>query len=66
LKKIDLKDMVVNIKLSDSTHLQMTLKSEPGKTIRPGEVLRHVFDFPEEEIKKAKIVKLAKRKAHRA
>ena len=60
LKKIDLKDMVVNIELTDSKHLLMTLKSEPGKTVRPGEVLRHVFDLPEEEIKKAKIVKLAK------
>jgi len=29
-------------------------------------VLRHVFDFPEEEIKKAKIVKLAKRIGHSA
>jgi uncharacterized membrane protein len=60
LKKIDLKDMVVNIELTDSKHLLMTLKSEPGKTLRPGEVLRHVFELPEEEVKKAKIVKLAK------
>jgi hypothetical protein len=52
--------MVVNIELTDSKHLLMTLKSEPGKTVRPGEVLRHVFDLPEEEIKKAKIAKLAK------
>jgi radical SAM family uncharacterized protein/radical SAM-linked protein len=66
LKKINLKDMVVNIELSDSKHLQMTLKSEPGKSVRPAEVLRHVFDLPEEEIKKARVVKLAKRSAHRA
>jgi radical SAM family uncharacterized protein/radical SAM-linked protein len=58
LKKIDLKDMVVNIELPDSKHMLMTLKSEPGKTVRPGEVLRRVFDLPEEEIKKARVVKL--------
>jgi len=66
LKKIDLKDMVLNIDLLDSKHLLMELKSELGKTVRPGEVLRHVFELPEEEIKKAKIVKLAKRIGHRA
>ena len=65
LKKIDLKDMVVNIELSDSKHLQTTLKSEPGKTIRPAEVLRHVFGLGEEEIKMARIVKLAGREAQR-
>ena len=58
LKKIDLKDMVINIELPDSKHMLMTLKSEPGKTVRPAEVLRHIFGLPEEEIKKAKIVKL--------
>ena len=62
LKNIDLKDMVVNITLSDLKNLQMTLKSEPGKTIRPAEVLRHVFDLTEEEIKKARVVKLKGRK----
>ena len=60
LKKIDLKAMVVNIELPDLKHLQMTLKAEPGKTVRPGEVLRHVFDLPAEEIKKARVVKLKK------
>ena len=58
LKKIDLKDMVVNIGLSDSKHLQTTLKSEPGKTVRPAEILRHVFGLGEEEIKMARVVKL--------
>jgi radical SAM-linked protein len=66
LKKIDLKDMVVNIELSDSKHLQTTLKSEPGKTVRPAEVLRHVFGLGEEEIKMARIVKLPGRKAQGA
>jgi predicted transcriptional regulator len=36
----------------------MTLKSEQGKTVRPGEVLRLVFGLGEEEIKMARVVKL--------
>jgi radical SAM family uncharacterized protein/radical SAM-linked protein len=61
LKKIDLKDMVIDIGLPDLKHLHMTLKSKPGKTIRPGEVLREVFDLAEEEIKMARVVKVAER-----
>jgi radical SAM-linked protein len=42
LKKLDLKDMVLDIDLIDSRHLQMVLRSEPGKTLRPAAVLRHL------------------------
>ncbi|MEE4263608.1 MAG: TIGR03960 family B12-binding radical SAM protein [Desulfobacteraceae bacterium] len=66
LKKIDLKDMVVNIELTDLKHLQTTLKTEPGKTVRPAEILRHVFGLSEEEIKMARIVKLAEGKTQSA
>jgi radical SAM-linked protein len=61
LKKIDLKDMVIDIELRDLKHLYMTLKSEPGKTIRPGEILREVFGLAENEIKRARVVKIAER-----
>ena len=61
LKKIDLKAMVEEIEVSNSKHLSMTLKSEPGKTIRPGEVLREVFGLAEEQIKAARVVKVAVR-----
>ncbi|MEE8480837.1 MAG: TIGR03936 family radical SAM-associated protein, partial [Desulfobacterales bacterium] len=57
LKKLDLKDMIVNIDLLLPHKLQMTLKSEPGKTIRPFEVITEVFNLPEEIIKQASIVK---------
>ncbi len=66
LKKIDLKDMVLNIELPDSKHLLTTLKSEPGKTVRPAEILRHVFGLAEEEIKMARVIKLAKHREHSA
>ncbi len=58
LKKIDLKAMVFSIELIDSRQLQITLSSEPGKTLRPGEVLRQVFSVSEKQIKQARIVKI--------
>jgi radical SAM family uncharacterized protein/radical SAM-linked protein len=58
LKKLNLKDMVKNIEIVDSKCLQVTLTSEPGKTIRPGHILRHIFDLKEDQIKQAMVVKL--------
>ena len=58
LKKLDLKDMVFNVALIDSGQLQMTLRSEPGKTLRPWDVLRHIFTLSEAQIKQARIVKI--------
>jgi radical SAM family uncharacterized protein/radical SAM-linked protein len=65
LKKLDLKDMVLDIVLIDSRHLQMVLRSEPGKTLRPPEVLHHIFGLSEYQIKQARVLKQrAKRIAH--
>jgi radical SAM family uncharacterized protein/radical SAM-linked protein len=58
LKKIDLKDIVINSELIDSSHLDLTLVSEPGKTVRPFDVLRHVFGLSDTQVKQARIVKL--------
>jgi radical SAM family uncharacterized protein/radical SAM-linked protein len=57
LKKINLKDMVLNIIYLDSARLQMTILSLPGKTVRPALILRHVFEIAEDHIKQAKVVK---------
>jgi hypothetical protein len=62
-RKIDLKEMVLNIKVIKPGSLMMTLKTEPGKTIRPFEVIKNIFSISEEKIKQAKIVKLAGSKA---
>ena len=48
----------MNIVLLDSLNLQMTLSSGQGKTVRPAQILRHVFNIAEDQIKQAKIVKL--------
>jgi len=57
-KNIDLKEMVLKIELPDSNRLKMTLKKEPGRTVRPFEVIEKIFFLPVEEIKQAAIVKL--------
>ena len=57
LKKINLKDMVVNIIFLDSARLQLTLLSVPGKTVRPALILRHIFRVAEDHIKQAKVIK---------
>ena len=58
LKKIDLKDMVTDIAITDLTQLQISLKSLPGKTIRPATVMHHVFDLNEKLVRQAKVVKI--------
>jgi radical SAM family uncharacterized protein/radical SAM-linked protein len=58
LKKIDLKDIVVNNELLDSSHLELTLLSEPGKTVRPFDVLCHIFGLSDAQVKQARILKL--------
>ncbi len=59
LKKIDLKRMVKEIGLVNSACLEMTLAVGQGATVRPRQVLEYVFGLAEEEIKKARIIKLA-------
>ena len=51
---MDLKEMVLIIELLGSVKLQMTLRSEPGKTVRPFEVITNIFSLPEEQVKQAK------------
>jgi len=58
LKKINLKDMVLNIDLINSKKLQMRLRSEPAKTMRPPAVLHQIFSLPADQIKQARIVKI--------
>ena len=58
LKKIDLKDIVVNSELHNPCHLELTLQTEPGKTVRPFDVLRHIFQLSETQVKQATIIKI--------
>jgi hypothetical protein len=58
-KQIDLKQAMVAIKRVDPHILEMTVRLEPGKMVRPYEVASAVFGLPEETLKRARIVKLA-------
>ena len=57
-KNIDLRSEIVQLDVLSSTHLQMILKSSPGITIRPGEILKSVFHFSDSQIRFANIIKL--------
>jgi radical SAM-linked protein len=57
LKKIDLKDMIIDIQITSPAVAQMVLRSEPGRTLRPPEVLEHVFHMDPEAIRSARILK---------
>jgi hypothetical protein len=48
----------LKIELPDPNRLEMTLKKEPGRTVRPFEVIEKIFFVSVEEIKQAVIVKL--------
>ncbi len=58
LKKLDLKDIVESYEWINSRQLNLTLKSQPGKTVRPFDVLRYIFKLNEEQVKQATITKL--------
>ena len=60
-KKIDLKESVSAIEILEPSRLKMTLKTGPGKTVRPLEVIKNIFRIPEQEIKLASVTKLKKR-----
>jgi len=57
LKKINLKDMVVNIEINDSKRLVVALSSQGGKTLRPAQILGSIFNLEEDQIKQARVVK---------
>ena len=57
LKKIAIKDILVEISLQDDRNLSLTLASVHGKTLRPAELIAAVFSLPEKHLKQARIVK---------
>jgi hypothetical protein len=56
-KKVNLKEMVINLTLPEPNQLRMILRSEPGQTVRPFEVLEKVFGLSKVEIKQTVVVK---------
>lgn len=57
-KSIDLKKVVLHIALRGPDSLEMTLTAEPGKMVRPFEVVQRIFNLPTERLKLSDIIKI--------
>jgi radical SAM family uncharacterized protein/radical SAM-linked protein len=58
LKKMELKDILLHVAIPDPRRLEITVSSEPEKTVRPTELLKQVFGVPDGDIRSAVIRKL--------
>ena len=54
---IDLKVMVKDLKFVSDQTIQVTLQTGRKGTVRPEEILRHIFQLPENKIRTARITK---------
>ncbi|MEW6670789.1 MAG: TIGR03960 family B12-binding radical SAM protein [Thermodesulfobacteriota bacterium] len=59
LKQIDLKKAVTDLKFLADAKIELTLKSQPGKTVRPLEAASQIFATAPEIIKQARCVKIS-------
>ena len=58
--KINLKNVVLNIKLTSKKEIEFLLKPDNGKIVRPYEVLKKIFKLTDEQNKQAMVVKIRK------
>ncbi|TFG42066.1 MAG: DUF2344 domain-containing protein [Syntrophobacterales bacterium] len=58
LKKFELKDILMDIRQPDPMTVEITLCAEPGKSVRPAEVLKQAFGIPEADVRNALVRKL--------
>jgi len=58
INKINLKNVVLNIKLISKKEIEFILKPDNGKIVRPHEVLKKIFNFTDKQKKQALVVKV--------
>jgi radical SAM-linked protein len=58
LKKINLTDIVMNIDILDANRMNIVIRNDSGKIIRPFDILTQMFTLSEQEARQAKIIKL--------
>ena len=58
INKINLKNVVLNINLTSKKEIEFILKPDKGKTVRPYEVLKKIFNFTDKQNKQALVVKI--------
>jgi len=61
LKKIALKDILKEVRMADPACVDITLCSEPGKSVRPTVLLKQVFGFSAEDLQHIRFRKLRNR-----
>lgn len=59
LKKIDLKDIVVRINAENSDRLMLKIKKTAVKSVRPGDIIKKIFNPSEVEVKRARVLKVS-------
>ncbi len=57
-RRFNLKDVVADLDRIAGNSLEIRLRTTDGKTLRPDDILRAVFQFSEDRIRRARIVKL--------
>lgn len=57
-KSIDLKERIICLSRIDDRRLMLSLKEETGFALRPLEIIDHVFDFSQDQMKSVRVVKL--------
>ncbi len=60
LKKVDLKDIILKIELVTKDRIAMQTREEPGKTVRPLDIIKHIFKLPDIKLKQLRVVKRSK------
>ncbi|MBA4366474.1 MAG: B12-binding domain-containing radical SAM protein [Desulfobacterium sp.] len=58
LKKIDLTYILHRIDILDTNRMNIVIRNDSEKTIRPFDILTHVFSLSEQEARQAKVVKV--------
>ena len=56
-KSVDLKKVVTHIEMKGPNRMEMRIRKENGVTLRPHEILRHIFGLSRDELKMAKVTK---------
>ncbi len=59
LKKINLKDIVIEIDAENSNRLTLKIRKVTGKSARPGDIIKKIFTLSEMECKSVRVLKVS-------
>jgi radical SAM family uncharacterized protein/radical SAM-linked protein len=61
IKEINLKDVIDSIDIRAGNEIRMRIKTKAGKGVRPREVIRSVFHFPDDLVRRTELIKLTEK-----